>query len=173
MAMTAKTPANARLRGRRPPLVHGGTLRSQFGETSEAMFLTQGYRLRHARRRPKRASRARSPASSIRATPTRPSPCSRSACALLEGAEDARATATGMAAVTAALLCICAGRRPRRGGARAVRLLPLCDRGAAAALRHRLDAGRRHATSSQWKKAVTAEHQGCSSWRARPTRRSS
>jgi len=24
-------------------LVHGGTLRSQFGETSEAMYLTQGY----------------------------------------------------------------------------------------------------------------------------------
>jgi O-succinylhomoserine sulfhydrylase len=24
-------------------LVHGGTLRSQFGETSEALFLTQGY----------------------------------------------------------------------------------------------------------------------------------
>ena len=24
-------------------LVHGGTLRSRFGETSEAMFLTQGY----------------------------------------------------------------------------------------------------------------------------------
>ena len=28
-------------------LVHAGTLRSGFGETSEAMFLTQGYRLRH------------------------------------------------------------------------------------------------------------------------------
>ena len=24
-------------------LVHSGTLRSQFGETSEALFLTQGY----------------------------------------------------------------------------------------------------------------------------------
>ena len=24
-------------------LVHAGTLRSQFGETSEALFLTQGY----------------------------------------------------------------------------------------------------------------------------------
>ena len=24
-------------------LVHGGTLRSQFGETSEALFLTQGF----------------------------------------------------------------------------------------------------------------------------------
>ena len=39
----------ARPRGPRPPLVHGGTLRSQFGETSEAIFLTQGYRLRHRR----------------------------------------------------------------------------------------------------------------------------
>ena len=26
-------------------LVRGGTMRSQFGETSEAMFLTSGYRL--------------------------------------------------------------------------------------------------------------------------------
>ena len=51
-----------------------------FGETSEAMFLTQGY-VYEAPKRPRRASRARSRASSIRATPTRPSTCSRSACA--------------------------------------------------------------------------------------------
>ncbi len=35
-------------------LVHGGTLRSQFGETSEALFLTQGfvYDVRRAGRGP-------------------------------------------------------------------------------------------------------------------------
>ena len=63
--------------------------------------------------------------------------------ALLEGAEAARATASGMAAVTAALMGQVQGRRPRRRRARAVRLLPLRRRGPAAALRRRVDAGRR------------------------------
>ncbi len=31
-------------------LVHAGTLRSQFNEMSEALYLTQGYRLRERRR---------------------------------------------------------------------------------------------------------------------------
>ena len=48
-------------------LVHGGTTRSGFGETSEAIFLTQGF--------------------------------------VYDSAEDARATASGMAAISAALLC--------------------------------------------------------------------
>ena len=65
-------------------------------------------------------------------------------CAL-EGAEDARATASGMAAVTAAILCQREGRRPHRRRARAVRLLPLGGRDAGAEIRHRSDAGRRHA----------------------------
>ena len=38
--MSASTDKNYRPETR---LVHAGTLRSQFGETSEAMFLTQGY----------------------------------------------------------------------------------------------------------------------------------
>ena len=54
--------------------------------------------------RPRSASRAR-PASSTAATPIRPSPCSRSACGCWKVPEAARATATGMAAVTSALLC--------------------------------------------------------------------
>ena len=53
---------------------------------------------------PRRASRTRTRATSIRASPTRPSRCSSSAWRALEGAEAARATATGMAAVTAALM---------------------------------------------------------------------
>ncbi len=59
---------------------------------------------------------------------------------LLEGAEACRATATGMAAVTSALLILPQGRRPHRRGAGAVRVLPLRRRGAVSALRHRLHA---------------------------------
>ena len=52
-------------------LVHAGTMRSQFGETSEALFLTQGYVYRE-RRGMRGAFHAKSPATSIRAIPTRP-----------------------------------------------------------------------------------------------------
>ncbi|MCA0035381.1 O-succinylhomoserine sulfhydrylase [Mesorhizobium sp. B263B2A] len=85
-------------------LVHGGTLRSQFGETSEAMYLTQGYVYETAQ-----AAEARFKGEepgfiySRYANPT-VDMFEKRMCAL-EGAEDARATASGMAAVTAALLC--------------------------------------------------------------------
>ena len=59
-------------------LVHGGTLRSQFGETSEALFLTQGFVYDTAEAAEARF-KGRIPASSIRAMPIRPSRCSRSA----------------------------------------------------------------------------------------------
>ena len=59
-------------------LVHGGSLRSGFEETSEALFLTQGYLYDTMEIAEKRASRATSRASSIRASPTRRSRCSRS-----------------------------------------------------------------------------------------------
>ena len=55
-------------------------------------------------RPPKRASRASLPAINIRVSPIRRLRCSSSAWPRFEGAEAARATATGMAAVTAALL---------------------------------------------------------------------
>ena len=97
-----------------------------------------------APRRPRRASRAKSRATSIRASPTRPSRCSRQRMAAFEGAEAARATATGMAAVTLALIGQVQGGRSRRRREGAVRLLPLRGRGFSAALRRRLDAGRRH-----------------------------
>jgi len=88
----------------RTSLVHGGTVRSQFGETSEAMFLTSGYTyetMEAAERRFKNEepgfvySRFSNP--TVRMFEER--------MALLEGAEDARATASGMAAVTAAIMC--------------------------------------------------------------------
>jgi O-succinylhomoserine sulfhydrylase len=84
-------------------LVHGGVLRSQFCETSEAMFLTQGFVYDSSEQAEARFknespgyqySRFGNPTVSMFEERMR----------LLEGAEDARATATGMAAVTAALL---------------------------------------------------------------------
>jgi O-succinylhomoserine sulfhydrylase len=84
-------------------LVHGGSMRSQFGETSEALFLTQGYlydTMEEAETRFKGDtpgfiySRFANPTVSM----------FERRMALLEGAEAARATASGMAAVTAALL---------------------------------------------------------------------
>lgn len=84
-------------------LVHGGTLRSQYGETSEAMFLTQGYVYTNAEQAEARFknedpgfqySRFSNPTVSMFEERLR----------IFEGAEDCRATATGMAAVTAAIL---------------------------------------------------------------------
>ena len=85
-------------------LVHAGTLRSGFGEMSEAMFLTQGYLYDTAE-----AAEARFKGEdpgfiySRYANPT-VDMFEKRMCAL-EGAEDARATASGMAAVAAAVLC--------------------------------------------------------------------
>ncbi len=85
-------------------LVHAGTMRSQFGETSEALYLTQGYIYDSAE-----AAEARFKGEepgfiySRYANPT-VDMFEKRMCAL-EGAEDARATASGMAAVTAAILC--------------------------------------------------------------------
>ncbi len=84
-------------------LVHAGTLRSQFGETSEALFLTQGYVYETALQAEKRFknedpgyqySRFSNPTVTM----------FEQRMAALEGAEAARATATGMAAVTTAIM---------------------------------------------------------------------
>lgn len=86
-------------------LVHGGIERSDFGETSEALFLTQGYLYQSAESAEKRFtgdedgfvySRYANP--TVRMLERR--------IALFEGADDARATASGMAAVHAALMSI-------------------------------------------------------------------
>jgi O-succinylhomoserine sulfhydrylase len=84
-------------------LVHSGTLRSQFGETSEAMFLTQGYVYDSAEQCEARFkgedpgyiySRYSNPTISM----------FERRMIELEGAEACRSTATGMAAVTTAML---------------------------------------------------------------------
>ncbi len=91
---------------RRPAtqMIHSGTVRSQFGETSEAIFLTQSFVYDSAE-----AAEARFTGDepgfiySRYANPT-VAMFEERMCAL-EGAEAARATASGMAAVTASLLC--------------------------------------------------------------------
>ena len=85
-------------------LVHGGTLRSSFGETSEALFLTQSYVYASAEQAEERfKSESGGYIYSRYANPT--VAMFEERMRLLEGAQAARATATGMAAVTSALLC--------------------------------------------------------------------
>ncbi|HUI98328.1 MAG TPA: O-succinylhomoserine sulfhydrylase [Xanthobacteraceae bacterium] len=84
-------------------LVHSGTLRSQYGETSEAIFLTQGFVYDNAEQCEARFigtepgflySRYSNPTVAM----------FERRIAEFEGAETARATASGMAAVTTALV---------------------------------------------------------------------
>ncbi len=84
-------------------LVHGGTLRSSFGETSEALFLTSGYVYESAADAEARfKNEVEGYTYSRFANPT--NTMFETRMALLEGAEAARSTATGMAAVSSALL---------------------------------------------------------------------
>ncbi|WP_315763580.1 trans-sulfuration enzyme family protein [Sphingomonas sp. Y38-1Y] len=84
--------------------VRGGTMRSEFGETSEAIFLTSGYAYDCAGDAAARFAGEQSGMTYSRLqNPTVEMLEHR--IALLEGAEACRATASGMAAMTAALLC--------------------------------------------------------------------
>jgi O-succinylhomoserine sulfhydrylase len=84
-------------------LVHAGTLRSSFGEASEALFLTQGHVYPTAEDCEARF-KGEDPGF-IYARFSNPTVAMFEArMAALEGAETARATASGMAAVTAALM---------------------------------------------------------------------
>jgi O-succinylhomoserine sulfhydrylase len=84
-------------------LVHSGTLRSQFGETSEALFLTQGFVYDSAEQCEARFTNAEP--GYIYARYSNPTVTMfERRIAEFEGAETARATASGMAAVTTALV---------------------------------------------------------------------
>src|ERR1700758_1031252 len=84
-------------------LVQSGTLRSPFGETSEALFLTQGYVYETALSAEKRFKNEEPGYQYSRfSNPT--VTMFEQRMAALEGAQAARATATGMAAVTTALM---------------------------------------------------------------------
>jgi O-succinylhomoserine sulfhydrylase len=102
---TTKPKTGKKTRKLRPAtqLVHGGILRSQFGENSEAMFLTQSYVYDTAEQAAARFkgddpgfiyARYNNPTVSMFEERMR----------VLEGAGAARATASGMAAVTAVFL---------------------------------------------------------------------
>lgn len=84
--------------------VRGGTARSEYGETSEAIFLTSGYAYDCAGDAAARFAGDQSGMTYSRLqNPTVEMLEQR--IALLEGSEACRATASGMAAMTAALLC--------------------------------------------------------------------
>src|SRR5581483_10490923 len=85
-------------------MVRGGTLRSQFGETNEAIFMTSGYVYESAEEAEQSFngqkdrfvySRFKNPTVEM----------FEKRLTLIEGAEDCRATASGMAAVFASLAC--------------------------------------------------------------------
>ncbi|WP_223425240.1 O-succinylhomoserine sulfhydrylase [Tateyamaria pelophila] len=83
--------------------VHGGTRRSQYGEVSEAIFLTQGFVYDSAEAAEARFLEA-GPDEFIYARYGNPTVrMFEERIAMLEGAEDAFATASGMAAVSGAL----------------------------------------------------------------------
>ncbi|WP_426437659.1 O-succinylhomoserine sulfhydrylase [Bradyrhizobium genosp. P] len=84
-------------------LVHGGTLRSQFGETSEALFLTQGYVYDSAEQCEARF-KGQDPGFIYSRYSNPTIAMFENRMIELEGAEAARSTATGMAAVTTAIL---------------------------------------------------------------------
>ena len=96
-----------RRRGNRTQAVHGGIRRSGYGEVSEAIFLTQGFVYDSAAQAEQRFESlgddefiyARYGNPTVRTFEER--------MALMEGAQDAFATASGMAAVTGALMSVC------------------------------------------------------------------
>jgi O-succinylhomoserine sulfhydrylase len=101
--MAKRARSKSKALGPATTLVHGGIERSQFGETSEAIFLTQGYVYETAESAEARFkgddpghvySRYSNPTVAMFEERMR----------LLEGAAGARATATGMAAVNTALM---------------------------------------------------------------------
>jgi O-succinylhomoserine sulfhydrylase len=85
-------------------LVHAGTLRSQFGETSEAIFLNSGYVYDSAEQAEARFKGDEEGFVYSRYANPTVAMFEARMCAL-EGAPAARGTASGMAAVAASLLC--------------------------------------------------------------------
>ena len=85
-------------------LVHGGTMRSQFEETSEALFLTQGF-LYDSMEQAEARFKGEDSSGFIYSRFSNPTVrMFERRMALLEGAEACMATATGMAAVHSAML---------------------------------------------------------------------
>ena len=85
-------------------LVHSGILRSQFGENAEALYLTQGFVYDEAETAEARFSN-KEPGFVYSRYGNPTLSMFENRLAALEGAEACRGTASGMAAVTASLLC--------------------------------------------------------------------
>ena len=88
----------------RTKLVHGGTRRSQYGEVSESIFLTQGFVYDTAEQAEARFVELGEDEFIYARYGNPPVRMFEERIAMLEGAEDAFATASGMAAVSAALI---------------------------------------------------------------------
>ncbi|NDV01945.1 O-succinylhomoserine sulfhydrylase [Pseudoroseicyclus tamaricis] len=89
---------------RRTKAVHGGTRRSQYGEVSEAIFLTQGFVYDDAAQAEQRFIKAGEDEFIYARYGNPTTRMFEERIAALEGAEDAFATASGMAAVNGALV---------------------------------------------------------------------
>jgi O-succinylhomoserine sulfhydrylase len=105
--MTEETPQNQKT-SQKPlrtatRLVHGGTMRSSFGETSEALFLTQGY-VYETMEAAEARFKGEAPGFLYSRFSNPTVAMFERRMAELEGAEAARATASGMAAVTASVM---------------------------------------------------------------------
>lgn len=97
----AKGPNDWRLQTR---MIHGGVLRSEFKETSEAIYMTSGFTYDSAEEA--EAAFANTRPRFVYSRFSNPTvQMFEQRLAQLEGAETARATASGMAAVFAALMC--------------------------------------------------------------------
>ena len=84
-------------------LVHGGTMRSQFNETSEALFLNSGY-IYESSEAAESTFKNNGPGFIYSRFSNPTVEMFQQRIALLEGAEEARGLATGMAAVTTAVM---------------------------------------------------------------------
>jgi len=101
MSANVPLPENARLSTQ---LVHGGTLRSQFQETSEAIYMTSGYVYGSAEEA--ESAFANDGSRFVYSRYANPTVAMfEERLRLIEGSEVCRATASGMAAVFAALAC--------------------------------------------------------------------
>jgi O-succinylhomoserine sulfhydrylase len=103
--MNAPVPSQSVTSKYRPEtrLVHSGTLRSQFGETSEALFLTQGYVYENSAQAEARF-KGEDPGYQYSRFANPTVTMFEQRIAEFEGAEAARALSTGMAAVTLAMM---------------------------------------------------------------------
>ena len=101
----SKNPLNDNRRAAATMLVHGGTQRSQFNETSEAIFMNSGYSYPSSQYAEDLfLNKINKPAHNYSRFSNPTMEMFQDRMALLEGAEAARAFATGMSAVTNAVM---------------------------------------------------------------------